>query len=93
MNILTPTNGFGSLMGEGKNAIYAWLDREVGRGDYAIHGAGRVAVSGGMRDQVSFYFRSPEAAARFLAAFPTLELGDGTVSPTYTSSTFPFGRK
>jgi len=92
--ILVPLPGFGLLLGHDPDSIYGWLDREVGRGNYAMHGGGRALVDGpSIRDQMGFYFRHPEAASRFLAAFPTLEIADGTMSSTYSSPALPFGRK
>lgn len=75
------------------DGIYAWLDREVGRGEYAVHSGGRAGTDRDIRDRAAFYFRHPEAAARFLAAFPQLEIADGTSSSTYSSPTHPFGRR
>lgn len=66
-----------------------WLDKEVGRGDYAWHSAGRIVD----RDRYAIYFRHPDAAASFVAAFPQLEIADDTMAITYTSPTFPFGRR
>ena len=86
-----PEGGFGLTFGAGPRTINTWLDREIGRGDYAQH-AGRGRVSQG-RESVAFYFRSPNDASRFLAAYPELDLADGTAMPGYTSPTFPSGRK
>lgn len=90
MVINVPDNGFGMLMGLGPEAINTWLNREIGRGEYANHGVGR-SIAG--RDVVAFYFRSPDPAARFLSAFPQLALADGTLDQGYSSPTFPFGRR
>ena len=90
MFVAVPEDGFGRLLGPGEDSIHAWLDREVGRGDYAIHGGAR---GSGMRDRVAVYLRTAGAAVRFLATFPQLELVDGTMSATYHSPTFPFGRR
>ena len=35
--ILVPKKGFGLLLGSDLTTINIWLDREVGRGDYAHH--------------------------------------------------------
>lgn len=67
-----PEMGFGRLMAP----IHHWLDCELGRDNYAFHGAGR-RVTG---DSVAVYFRHPSAAGALLAAFPTLELADGVAS-------------
>lgn len=89
LRILVPELGFGRLLGVGPDTIEAWLDQEVGRGDWAHHSAGQ--RSGG-RDSIALYFRHPAPAARFLESFPELELADGTTSTAYSSPTYPFGR-
>lgn len=76
MIVLVPVSGFGPLMGLGRGSIYAWLNEEVGRDGYAQHPGGRRATASGIRNSVAFHFRHPEAAARFLAAFPVLELAN-----------------
>lgn len=91
LRILVPEMGFGRLYGDHPDSIHAWLDREVGRADYAQHSGGRSGDRN--RDQTAFYFRHPLAAARFLEAFPMLEIADGTASPSYTSPALPFGRR
>jgi hypothetical protein len=90
--IQVPENGFGQLIGSGPDTLNAWLDREVGRTEYAWHSGSAFATNVGRRDVSAFYFRHPEPAARFLAAFPELELADGTASRGYTSPSLPFGR-
>ena len=67
---------------------HGWLDDQIGRGSYAVHGGGR-AVGG---DCVSLYFRTPTDADAWHAAFPQLELADGTRLPGYYSPYLPFGR-
>lgn len=84
MLILVPRNGFSGFEAAGHGNIHIWLDREVGRGHYAIHAGGRQPGIE-IRDRVALYFRHPEPAARFLAAFPALELADRTEDDTYTS--------
>lgn len=76
--------------GLGRTAITLrdWLDDQIGRGNYAVHGGGR-AVGG---DCVSLYFRTPTDADAWHAAFPQLELADGTRLPGYYSPYLPFGR-
>lgn len=74
--ILVPEQGFGRLIGSGPDTIDTWLDREVGRGAWAHHAAGHF---GGRREKTAFYFRHPAGAARFLQAFPQLDLADGTL--------------
>lgn len=89
--ILVPAVGFGRLLGAGSGTMDGWLDREVGRGDFACHSAGFGGVAG--RDVIAVYFRHPAAAVRFLEAFPSLELADGTALRGYTSPALPFGRQ
>ena len=69
--------------------MYAWLDREVGRGDYAMHGGSTVGLT---RNVAAFYFRAADPAHRFIAAFPDMVLADGTESPVYRSPYLPDGR-
>ena len=63
VKVLVPECGFDRRMPE----MYAWLDREVGRGDYALHGGSTVGLA---RNVAAFYFRAAEPAHRFVAAFP-----------------------
>jgi hypothetical protein len=65
----TPPNGFGLEM----DLMYQWLDKRLGRGNYAWHGGG----SEFGRDRVAVYFRHPLAAAEFAAAFPSIEVKTG----------------
>lgn len=69
-------------------AVHAWLESNLGRGEYAWHGGGVVLV----RDTLAFYFRHPFDADAFCAAFPQLELADGTQGLAYQSPALPFGR-
>ncbi|WP_229582707.1 SOS response-associated peptidase [Paracoccus sp. S-4012] len=75
-------------LGRRSREIHVWLDRMLGRGEYACHGGGRGA--GG--DRLALYFRSPADADAFHIAFPDLELADGTRLPGYSSPAAPFGR-
>ena len=85
VKVLVPKGGFGpQLHGE----LFAWLDREVGRADYARHPAKMFS-----EHAVAFHFRDVEPARRFLDAFPGLILADGTVTSAYASPALPFGRK
>ncbi len=84
IRVRVPEAGFGTQMGP----LRDWLERRVGRGDYAWHAGGRV----GGADAVAIYFRDAVPAAAFLAAFP-LELADGTVDEAYSSPDHPFGRR
>lgn len=52
---------------------HRWLIKELGREGHAIHSAGRMG-----KDCAAVYFKTIEDAARFLAAFPSLELADDT---------------
>lgn len=90
IRILVPERGFGQLLGVGPDTIDAWLDREVGRGNWALHPAGQMTDG---RERTAVYLLHPAPAARFLEAFPMLELADGTTGSTFTSPTFPFGRR
>lgn len=66
--------------------MHRWLDAEVGRGSYAVHGAGA-----GLTNATAWYFRTVEEAQAFVRRFPMLELADGTELPTYQSPYLPFG--
>lgn len=52
---------------------HRWLTRELGPHGYALHSAGHARS-----ESAAAYFRTLEDAARFLAAFPSLELADDT---------------
>lgn len=52
---------------------HRWLTKELGSQGYAMHSAGRARS-----ESTAVYFRTLEDAARFLAAFPSLELADDT---------------
>ncbi len=67
-----PQRGFGQSYTE----MYDWLNTKVGFGGYAKHSEGHAAA---------FYFLDVETAQHFIAAFPQLELADGTLSRTYSS--------
>ncbi len=84
--ICVPRDGFSVQM----TPMHDWLNRQVGRTNHAIHGAGVHARVG--RDAIAVYFRHPSPAAAFLAAFPEFDLADGTVMPGYTSPYLPVGR-
>jgi putative SOS response-associated peptidase YedK len=83
VKVLVPERGFENLLLD----MHRWLDAEVGRGSYAVHGA-----RDGLTDATAWYFRTVEAAQAFVARFPMLELADGTELPTYQSPYLPFGR-
>jgi hypothetical protein len=52
---------------------HRWLTKELGAQGYEMHSAGRPRS-----DATAIYFRTLEDAARFLAAFPMIELADNT---------------
>lgn len=86
MLVCVPKIGFGVRT----TAIHEWLSDQVGRADHAFHPAGRQHAG---RDVVAVYFRNPAPAMAFLAAFPDMELADGTALPGYTSPYLQFGRQ
>lgn len=63
------------------HTMVLWLQEQFPDGDFAHHsqhGPGQI-------DAALFYFRSVEAAQRFLMTFPGLAYADGTVLSGYTS--------
>jgi hypothetical protein len=54
-------------------AAEVWLNENIGRGEWAMHGQSRIGLHA-----MGFYFRQIEAADRFLEAHPHLELEDTT---------------
>ncbi|OJH43984.1 hypothetical protein [Paracoccus sp. SM22M-07] len=74
----------GSGVGRDIDAIYRWLNQEVGRDQYAIHSAGRAPGQNGIIYRIAIYLKHPKFGAALLSAFPSLELADGTLSSTYT---------
>lgn len=84
IKLRVPELGFGWRM----DAMHRWLDREIGRGDYAM---GPAETMPAPNDAMAVYFRTVEDACRFVKAFEP-ELADGTTCQTYSSPTFPFGR-
>lgn len=85
LKIIVPELGFRHHTYAG---AVAWLDREVGLGEYAWHGAETMET----RDACAIYLRDATTAAAFLAAFPEILLADGTESVVYTSPHLPSGR-
>ena len=83
VKVRVPPTGLGKVLAE----VELWLAAEVFPGEYAHHHS---QTLGG--DATAFYFRRIGDAARFLEAFPMIELADGTTSPAYTSPLFPQGR-
>lgn len=51
----------------------AWLNENIGRGEWAMHGQGNLGLHA-----MGFYFLSIEAAERFFLAHPRFELLDTT---------------
>ena len=76
VKVKVPRLGFGMLSLE----MHAWLLKEIGTGNYAVHSATALGTQAS-----GFYFRTTEAAQSFLLAFPMLELADGTRMKGYTS--------
>ena len=83
VKVLVPERGFENLLLD----MHHWLDAEVGRGNFAAHGAGA-----GLTHATAWYFRTVEEAQAFVTKFPMLVLADGTELPTYQSPNLPFGR-
>ena len=81
MLLVAPESGVGSDI----DAIYRWLNHEVGRDEYAIHSAGRAPGQNGLIYRLAIYLKHPKFGAALLSAFPKLELADGTLSSTYTA--------
>lgn len=75
-------------LGRQYEALYQWLEATLGRAEYAWHSSGSL----GGRDSFALYFRTPADAEAFHAAFPEIELADGTRLPGYYSPNLPFGR-
>lgn len=82
--ILVPERGFDRSL----DAVFLWLNREIGRGEYALHAGGRR-----LPDASAFYFRTTQDAHRFKEAFSGLVLDDRTTSSSYQSPSLPFGRR
>ncbi len=78
VKVKVPPHGLGGTLTE----AHIWLQQELGSREYAQHNQPGLACS-----TAAFYFRTVEAAERFLAAFPTFELADGTTLPVYYSPT------
>ena len=76
IKLAVPPGGLGATL----NAIGAWLQDHVGKGNYAVHSAPGL---GG--DTMVVHFRDLETARAFVDAFPRVELADGTTSPAYYS--------
>lgn len=83
VKVRVPGDGFGGALAQ----MHEWLDREIGRANYAHHPA-----RGFVMDATAFYFRCPGAAHRFVRAFE-LALADGTETVAYYSPALPMGRR
>lgn len=68
IKILIPSKG----IGRSYIAMFEWLDREVGRGNYANTGA-----LTNVGEAMALHFVTTREADAFVAAFPELELADG----------------
>jgi hypothetical protein len=75
LNLLVPELGFGMALLE----MLRWLRDEVGENNFARRDASTFD-----REILAIHLRRPEVAAAFLAAFPKLELANGTPSWTDT---------
>ena len=76
VKVAIPERGMGML----SDQYLGWLNNNLGAGDYADHSS---TTTGG--SATAFYFRDLDNARAFLAAFPMLELADGTTSVSYSS--------
>lgn len=83
VRLYVPFRGFGQLV----TPMEDWLVSNVGKANFARHGAGCDARG----DRIALYFRSTADAAAFIAAFPELVLADGTTLPGYYSPNAPRG--
>ena len=80
-----PEDGFGPF----EDAVYDWLNRVIGKRNYAWHAGGAgVGVS-----RAALYFRDPASVIALRDAFPDLVLVDGTTSPHYHSPNMPPGQQ
>jgi hypothetical protein len=76
VKIAVPVGGLGNVLIDMQN----WLRDHLGTGEYAIHSAPTT-----VGDAAAFHFRAIESGQRFVDAFPTAELADGTVLDCYSS--------
>ena len=76
VKFVVPGNGLSQIAPRFIEDCCAWLQQELGGGEWAWHSAG---LSVG-RQATAIYFRTPAAAQRFVEAFPEFELADGVVS-------------
>ena len=71
------------------DAVYDWLNRVIGKRNYAWHSGG----SGGGSHRMALCFRDPAAVVALCDAFPDLVLVDSTTSPHYHSPNMPPGQQ
>lgn len=76
VKLVVPPGGLGNRLSD----VHAWLGTEIGSGDYAVHAGTGIAM-----EAVAVYFRDVAGASHFAAAFPDLELADGTTGAAYSS--------
>ena len=79
--LAAPSSGFGLLMEE----MYRWLQDRTGLHGNAVHSGGRGGARESSPDRMAVYFKGPQIAVDFLAAFPSLALADGTQASWYTA--------
>lgn len=72
--------GFQLALPPGKDP-HRWMKEHMGLGNMELYGAQSVYLGEGY----VLLARTLEHVAKFLAAFPEFEIGDGTVSPMYNS--------
>ena len=80
LKLRVPATGLGSTLLE----ILRWLRREVGDGSFAHH-----EVEALEDEALAIHFQRLEAATAFMAAFPKLELADGTATRSYKKQRVP----
>ena len=76
VKLSVPPGGLGPKL----TVIGAWLQVRAGKGNYAVHSA-----SGRTGDTMAVHFRDVKTARAFVAAFPDVNLSDGTLSGAYYS--------
>ena len=76
IRVSVPPRGLGQQLMD----VQAWLQTEIGGGQFAIHSSGTIGT-----DAIAIYFRDLEGAQDLVHAFPALELADQTQSLPYTS--------
>ena len=69
-----PRDGLGIVLTD----AHVWLRENLGDGRYAVHSTQSIGT-----DALGVYFVSVEDAERFIAAMPTLQIADGTITRGY----------